>query len=159
MIKKTNAARILDNHKITYELVEYDVDENDLSAETVASKLGQNVEQVFKTLVLRGNTNGIFVAVIQGDAEVDLKKAAKISGNKSAAMIHVKELPGLTGYIRGGCSPLGMKKDYPVFIHESCRHYSGIFISAGKRGMQIKLAPEDLISCTRAAVADLIVKQ
>lgn len=154
-IKKTNAVRLLDSHKIEYELIEYEVDEDDLSAGTLALKLGQHVEQVFKTLVLRGNTIGLFVAVIPGNAEVDLKKAASVSGNKSSAMIHMKELQGLTGYIRGGCSPLGMKRDFPVFIHESCMQYQHIYISAGKRGLQLKLSPGDLISCTHAAIADL----
>ncbi len=154
-IKKTNAARVLDSHKIGYEMIEYEVDENDLSASALASRLGQKADHVFKTLVLRGNSTGIFVAVIPGDAEVDLKKAAKISGNKNAAMVQMKELPVLTGYIRGGCSPLAMKKDFPVFIHESCRSHQQIYISAGKRGLQLKLSPADLIRCTRATVADL----
>ncbi len=155
-IKKTNAARLLDSQHIPYELREYEVDENDLSANTLASKLGQNVEQVFKTLVLRGNTTGIFVAVIPGNGEVDLKKAAKVSGNKSAAMVHMKELLGLTGYIRGGCSPLGMKRPYPVFIHESCLSFGFIYVSAGKRGMQLLLKPDDLIKAVSATVCDLI---
>jgi len=155
-IKKTNAARLLDSKKISYEIIEYEVDENDLSASTLASKLEQKADQVFKTLVLRGNANGIFVIAIPGDSEIDLKKAAKISGNKSVAMVHMKELPGLTGYIRGGCSPLAMKKDFPVFIHESCRKHRHIYISAGKRGLQLKLAPADLINCTKATIADLI---
>jgi Cys-tRNA(Pro)/Cys-tRNA(Cys) deacylase len=94
--------------------------------------------------------------VIPGNAEVDLKKAARISGNKSAAMVHLKELLGLTGYIRGGGSPLAMKKEYPVFIHESCKNYQQIYISAGKRGLQLKLSPVDLIACTHAIVTDLI---
>lgn len=136
-------------------MIEYEVDENDLSASTLASKLGQEAGQVFKTLVIRGNATGIFVAVIPGDTEVDLKKAAKFSGNKSTAMVHMKELLGLTGYVRGGCSPLAMKKDFPVFIHESCRNYQKIYISAGRRGLQLKLSPIDLIHCTRATVADL----
>jgi Cys-tRNA(Pro)/Cys-tRNA(Cys) deacylase len=118
-MKKTNAARILDQKKIKYDLIEYEVDENDLSATTVAAKLNQNVEQVFKTLVLRGDKNGIFVCVIPGNAELNLKKAAKISGNKNAEMILMKELLPLTGYIRGGCTPIGMKKAYPTYIHDS----------------------------------------
>jgi Cys-tRNA(Pro)/Cys-tRNA(Cys) deacylase len=155
-MKKTNAARLLDNYRINYEIVVYEVNEDDLSAISVATKLGQNVEQVFKTLVLRGNANGIFVVVVPGDAEVNLKKAAKISGNKSAEMVHMKELLGLTGYIRGACSPFGMKKNYPTFIHETCLNFEYIYVSAGKRGMQLKLAPNDLISCTGAIVCDLI---
>lgn len=155
-MKKTNAARLLDKIRINYEMVEYQVDEDDLSAIRVAAILDQNVEQVFKTLVLRGNAKGIFVAVIPGDAEVNLKKAAKISGNKNAEMVQMKELFDLTGYIRGACSPLGMKKFYPVFIHESCLNFGFIFVSAGKRGIQLKLNPNDLISCTRAVVCDII---
>lgn len=155
-MKKTNAARLLDKYRIDYEMVEYQVDEKDLSAVHVAALLGQNVEQVFKTLVLRGNANGIFVAIIPGNAEVNLKKAAKISGNKSAEMVQMKELLDLTGYIRGACSPLGMKKIYPVFIHESCLAFGFIYVSAGKRGIQLKLSPNDLISCTKAVVCDLV---
>ncbi len=154
-MKKTNAARLLDAKKIGYELVEYEVDENDLSATTLALKLNQDIEQIFKTLVLRGDKTGVFVAVIPGNQEVDLKKAAKISGNKSAAMVHMKELLGLTGYIRGGCSPLGMKKNYPVYIHETCQLFDQIYVSAGQRGLQLKLNPEDLITITGAVVCDL----
>jgi len=155
-MKKTNAARLLDNQHIHYEIVEYRVDENDLSAVHVAATLGQNAAQLFKTLVLRGNANGIFVAIVPGDAEVNLKKAAKISGNKNAEMVQMKELPGLTGYIRGACSPLGMKKQYPMYIHETSQNFESIFVSAGKRGMQLKINPNDLISITGAVVGDLI---
>lgn len=154
-MKKTNAARLLDAWGVSYELAEYEVDENDLSALTLAKKIGQNIEQIFKTLVLRGDKNGVFVVVIPGNAEVDLKKAAKISGNKSAAMVQQKELLGLTGYIRGGCSPLGMKKPYPVFIDESCLLYDTIFISAGQRGLQLKINPRDLISVIDPVVGDV----
>ena len=132
-MKKTNAARLLDARGIHYEMAEYEVDESDLSAATLAVKIGQNIEQIFKTLVLRGDRTGVFVVVVPGNAEVDLKKAAKISGNKNAAMVQQKELLPLTGYIRGGCSPLGMKKTYPVYIHESCRKFSFIYVSAGQR--------------------------
>jgi Cys-tRNA(Pro)/Cys-tRNA(Cys) deacylase len=155
-MKKTNAARILDQHKFEYELVEYTVDETDLSATTVAQKLGQDVEQVFKTLVMRGDKTGVFVVVIPGNAEVDLKKAAKLSGNKYAEMIAMKELLPLTGYIRGGCTPIGMKKAYPNYIHETCILYDHIFISAGVRGMQIKISPDDLISLTEMEVGDFV---
>jgi len=154
-MKKTNAARLLDAKGIDYELAEYEVDENDLSAVTLAKKIGQNVEQIFKTLVLRGDKTGVFVCVIPGNAEVDLKKAAKVSGNKNAAMVHQKELLGLTGYIRGGCSPLGMKKPYPIYIHETCQLFDQIFISAGQRGLQLKLNPDDLIRMTDSVVCDL----
>jgi Cys-tRNA(Pro)/Cys-tRNA(Cys) deacylase len=154
-VKKTNAARLLDAKGISYELAEYEVDENDLSAVSLAMKIGQDVEQIFKTLVLKGDKTGVFVAVIPGNAEVDLKKAAKISGNKSCVLVHQKELLGLTGYIRGGCSPLGMKKPYPIYIHENCQLFDQIFISAGQRGLQLQLNPEDLILMTSAEVCDL----
>jgi len=154
-MKKTNACRLLDAKGITYELAEYEVDENDLSATALAKKLGQDVEQIFKTLVLRGDKTGVFVAVIPGNAEVDLKKAAKVSGNKNCAMVQQKELLGLTGYIRGGCSPLGMKKPYPIYIHETCQLFDQIYISAGQRGLQLKLNPEDLIRMTNAEVCDV----
>jgi Cys-tRNA(Pro)/Cys-tRNA(Cys) deacylase len=155
VVKKTNAARLLDAKGIAYELAEYEVDETDLSATTLAKKIGQDVEQIFKTLVLRGDKTGIFVCVVPGNMEVDLKKAAKISGNKSCAMVHQKELPGLTGYIRGGCSPLGMKKPYPIFIHETCQLFGQIFVSAGQRGLQLKINPEELIKVTGAEVCDV----
>lgn len=155
-MKKTNAIRLLEQQKIKFDLVEYKVDESDLSATTVAAKLGQNVEQVFKTLVLRGDKTGIFVCVIPGNAEVNLKKAAKSSNNKKAEMILMKELLPLTGYIRGGCTPIGMKKPYPNFIHESCMQFDFIYISAGQRGMQIKLSSADLIQFAEMTVADLI---
>ncbi|WP_340111496.1 Cys-tRNA(Pro) deacylase [Maribellus mangrovi] len=155
-MKKTNAARFLDTKKVNYELVEYLVDEADLSAVHVAETIDQNVEQVFKTLVLRGNANGIFVAIVPGNAEVNLKKAAKVSGNKNAVMVQMKELLPLTGYIRGACSPLGMKKSYPMFIHESCLNFETIFVSAGKRGLQIKIDPQDLIACANIRVCDLV---
>jgi ybaK/ebsC protein len=153
---KTNAARILDTHKIKYELIEYKVDEEDLSAVNVAAKLGQNIKQVFKTLVVKGDKSGIFVCVVPGNAEIDLKKAAKASGNKSAEMTAVKDIMKITGYIRGGCSPLAMKKDYPVFIDENCQGFDFIYISAGIRGMQIKLNPENLAEVLKAVVCELI---
>ncbi|MDD7437813.1 MAG: Cys-tRNA(Pro) deacylase [Bacteroidales bacterium] len=152
---KTNVARLMDTAKIEYELVPYQVDEEDLSAIHVAAQLGEDVAQVFKTLVLRGNKTGLLVCVIPGDAEVDLKKAAHISGNKSVEMIHQKELLPLTGYIRGGCSPIGMKKPYPTYIHETCEVFDYIYVSAGVRGLQLKIAPNDLISYTSATVGDL----
>jgi Cys-tRNA(Pro)/Cys-tRNA(Cys) deacylase len=152
---KTNAARILDTHNIKYELISYEVDENDLSAPTVAAKLGQDIDQVFKTLVLRGDKSGIIVAVIPGAEELDLKKMAKASGNKSVEMVAMKELLELTGYIRGGCSPIGMKKKYPTFIHETCILFDFIFISAGIRGLQFQINPNDLVEVTGATIADV----
>ena len=127
-INKTNAARLLDKAKIAYELIPYEVDENDLSAIHVAASLGENIEQVFKTLVLHGDKSGYFVCVIPGEHEVDLKLAAKASGNKKCDLIPVKELLPLTGYIRGGCSPIGMKKHFPTYIHETCRQFPYIYV-------------------------------
>jgi len=126
-----------------------------LSAVSLAKKIGQDVEQIFKTLVLRGDKNGVLVVVIPGNAEVDLKKAAKLSGNKYVAMVQQKELLGLTGYIRGGCSPLGMKKLYPILMDESCLLFDFIFISAGQRGLQIKINPDDLIKLIDPVVGDV----
>ena len=142
---KTNAARLLDAAGIPYELIPYDYTEEDLSAQHVAAELGEDIDQVFKTLVLRGDRTGFFVCVIPGDFEVDLKVAARISGNKSCEMLHVKELLPTTGYIRGGCSPIGMKKAFPTYIHESALLYDYIYISAGQRGLQFKIAPQALI--------------
>ena len=155
-IAKTNVARLLDKAKVAYELVPYEVDENDLSAVHVAAQLGENTKQVFKTLILQGDKSGYFVCVIPGDAEVDLKKAAKVSGNKSCQLIHMKELLPLTGYIRGGCSPIGMKKQFPTYIHQTATDFEKIYVSAGQRGLQIHLSPIDLIKQSRAVEADLI---
>lgn len=154
-IQKTNAARLLDAAGISYELVPYEVDENNLDAGHVASQLGEPIEQVFKTLVLRGDRTGLFVCVMPGDFEVDLKVAARISGNKSCAMIHVKELLPETGYIRGGCSPIGMKKPLPTFVFESALLYDYIYVSAGVRGLQIKIAPQTLIDFIGAGIYPL----
>ena len=155
MAGKTNAARLLDAAGIAYELIPYEVDPDNLAADHVAAQLREPIELVFKTLVLRGDRTGLFVCVMPGDMEVDLKVAAKISGNKSAAMIHVKELLPETGYIRGGCSPLGMKKPLPTFIDESALLYDYIYVSAGIRGLQIKIAPQDLIDFIGAGIYPL----
>lgn len=155
-MKKTNTARLLDAKSTHYELIEYEVDESDLSATALAKKISEDIEQIFKTLVLRGDKTGVFVCVIPGNAEVDLKKAAKVSGNKNCAMVHQKELLPLTDYIRGGCSPLGMKKLYPTYIHETCHLFDSIFVSAGQRGLQFKINPEDLIKVTGSVVCDLV---
>lgn len=152
MIQKTNAARLLDAAGIHYTLVEYSVDEEHLEASHVAEQLGEDLDRVFKTLVLRGDKSGPFVCVIPGSFEVDLKVAARISGNKNCEMLHVKELLPLTGYIRGGCSPIGMKKQFPTFIHESALLYETIYISAGIRGLQICIAPQDLIQFIDAKI-------
>jgi Cys-tRNA(Pro)/Cys-tRNA(Cys) deacylase len=155
-INKTNAARLLDKAKIGYELIPYEVDENDLAATHVAESLGEPIERVFKTLVLKGDRNGHFVCVIQGDKEVDLKAAARVSGNKKCDLIPMKELLPTTGYIRGGCSPIGMKKPFPTFIHSTAMEHPYIYISAGVRGLQIKIAPTDLISFVGATVECII---
>ena len=151
--QKTNAARILDRLGIDYELKEYEVDESDLSAVHVAASVGMPIERVYKTLVARGDKNGIVMAVIQGDLELDLKALAAASGNKRVEMVHLKEVFALTGYIRGGCSPLGAKKDYPVYLDSRAEAQASIAISAGKRGEQIILKPQDLVSATSATVA------
>ena len=156
-IKKTNAARLLDQMKVAYDLIPYEVDENDLGAQHIAEQLGQPIERLFKTLVLRGDKLGLFVCVIPGAEEVDLKKAAKVTGNKKVEMIHVKELLPLTGYIRGGCSPIGMKKALPTWFHESIVQYDHVFCSAGQRGLQFRIAPRDLIDAARGQLADIIV--
>ncbi|MDR0893757.1 MAG: Cys-tRNA(Pro) deacylase [Prevotellaceae bacterium] len=146
---KTNAARLLDKAGVVYELIPYDVDENDLSAVHVAAALGEDIAQVFKTLVLHGDRNGYFVCVVPGGDEIDLKQAAQISGNKKCDLIPVKDLLPLTGYIRGGCTPIGMKKQFPVYIHRSCLAYPFIYISAGQRGLQFKIDPNELIRVCR----------
>lgn len=152
---KTNAARILDRMGIEYSLVEYPVDPDNLAADHVAAELGEPIEQVFKTLVLRGDRNGIFVCVLAGNREVDLKKAAKASGNKKAEMIHMKELLPLTGYIRGGCTSIGMKKKYPTFISPDAFGFPFIYVSAGRRGLQIKINPNDLLKAAGATAAEI----
>lgn len=155
-VNKTNVARLLDKAKVAYTLVPYEVDESDLSAPHVAEQLGEDINQVFKTLVLRGDKTGYLVCVIPGNAEVDLKKIAKVSGNKSCEMIHVKELLPLTGYIRGGCSPIGMKKPFPTYIHESAANYAYVYVSAGQRGLQVRLSPSDLLRESRATYVNII---
>ncbi len=156
-IKKTNAARILDELHIIYELKTYPVDEEHLDAVHVAKEVGMPPEQVFKTLCVRGDKTGVIFAVIPGNGELDLKALARISGNKRCEMVHLKEVLPLTGYIRGGCSPLGARKDYPVYMDDTCRLFDRIAISAGLRGMQILAAPEDLTRATGAVVDSLIM--
>ncbi len=154
--KKTNAARKLDELKIDYQLIEYAVDEEHLDAIHVAHEVGMPAAQVFKTLCVRGDKNGVMFAVIPGDGELDLKALAKVSGNKRAELVALKEVLPLTGYIRGGCSPLGAKKNYPVYMDESSNVWAQIAISAGQRGMQILASPTDLQRATNATVAPLI---
>ena len=157
-IEKTNAARLLDRAKLKYELIPYQVDERHLAATHVAEQLGEPIECVFKTLILKGERSGFFVCVVPGDHEVDLKAAARISGNKKVALIHVKELLPTTGYIRGGCSPIGMKKRFPTYIHSSITDHEAIYISAGVRGLQIKMDPLDLIQYVGAALGEISQK-
>ena len=157
-MKKTNAVRTLDKMKILYELSEYDVDENDLGAENVAKKIGRPLEQVFKTLVATGDRTGILIACLPGSAELDLKSLAVVSGNKKVAMVPMKEIQNLTGYIRGGVSPIGMKKKYPVFIDETALKFEDISISAGQRGLQLIINPGVLMTVTEAKVTSLVAK-
>ncbi len=153
---KTNVARLLDQARIPYELIPYEVDENDLAATHVAAQLGEDIRLVFKTLVLHGDKTGHFVCVIPGDAEVDLKKAAKAAGAKKAELIPMKELLPLTGYIRGGCCPIGMKKPFPTFFHSTALDYDYIYVSAGQRGLQLKINPRQLIDYIKASVTPII---
>ena len=155
-MKKTNAARILDGLGINYEIKTYAVDESDLSAVHVAQVSGLNIDMIFKTLVARGDKSGIIMAVIGGGDELDLKALARASGNKSVEMIALKELLPLTGYMRGGCSPLGAKKNYPVYLDSRALTLDKISISAGLRGMQLVLSPHDLIKAVNATVANII---
>lgn len=155
MAHKTNAVRLLDQLAIRYELREYEVDPEDLAAETVAAKIGLPAQQVFKTLVARGDRNGICLAVIPGDAELDLKALAAASGDRKIQLVPVRELQGLTGYIRGGVTALAAKKDYPVYVDEIIELFDTISISAGIRGMQILMAPPDYLKATKATLAAL----
>lgn len=157
-INKTNAARLLDKAKIKYELVPYEVDENDLAATHIATQLGEDIHRVFKTLVLKGDKTGHFVCVVPGDAEVDLKRAAKVSGNKKVDLIPMKELLPTTGYIRGGCSPVGMKKAFPTYFHQSCMQYEEIYVSAGVRGLQLRVSPDDLVKYVRGTTVDIVME-
>lgn len=153
---KTNVMRILEQHKIAYTPHEYPHGKDAVDGVTVARLLGQDVNQVFKTLVARGKSGGVYVFVVPVAEELHLKKAAKAVGEKAVEMIHVKELLGLTGYVRGGCSPVGLKKPYPVTVHESAQGLPSIMVSAGKIGLQIELAPADLIALVGAKTADII---
>jgi len=152
---KTNAMRLLDAAKIEYSTKEYEYDESDLSGHHAAEVLGIPAEQVFKTLVTRGDKTGPVVFCIPVDEELDLKKAAVVSGNKKIEMLHVKDLLGLTGYIRGGCSPIGMKKKFPTYIDESAILFEEISISAGVRGCQIVANPEDIAAYTEAVLIEV----
>lgn len=155
-MSKTNAMRILDANKIIYTTNSYDVNEDDLGGISVAEKINAEPESVFKTLVCNGDKTGIVIFCIPVTEELNMKKAALASGNKSVEMIKMKDLFQLTGYIRGGCSPIGMKKNYPTFIDETINIFEKIFCSAGIRGTQLKLTPADLFAITKANMADLI---
>jgi Cys-tRNA(Pro)/Cys-tRNA(Cys) deacylase len=154
-VQKTNAARLLDQMGIRYELREYEVDPDDLAAETVAAKIGLPAEQVFKTLVARGDRNGIVMAVVPGDQELNLKTLAAAAGERKIQLVPVKELQGLTGYIRGGVTALAAKREFPVFVDETVELFDVVSISAGMRGVQILIAPADYLRATRGTVVAL----
>ena len=153
MAIRTNAIRVLDGLGIAYELREYDVDPSDLSAQTVATKVGLPSEQVFKTLAVRGDRNGVLLAVVPGNAELDFKALAQVSGDRKTEMVPLKEVQALTGYIRGAVTALACKKAYPVYIDETAELFDVISISAGLRGLQVLLAPADYIRAVGATVA------
>jgi Cys-tRNA(Pro)/Cys-tRNA(Cys) deacylase len=155
-LTKTNAARLLERAKIAFDLIPYPVDEEHLEAQHIADALNEDINRVFKTIVLHGDRKGYFVCVVPGNTEIDLKKAAKAIGDKKVDLIHVKELLPLTGYIRGGCSPVGMKKQFPTFFHTTATDFDSIFVSAGVRGLQLQINPQKLIDFVRAQVVDII---
>ena len=152
---KTNAMRLLTAAKIPFTVKEYPVDENDLSGTHVADSIGADYDTVYKTLVLKGDKTGYLVCCIPVDAELDLKKTARAAGDKKVEMIHMKDLLAVTGYIRGGCSPIGMKKQFPTFVEESAVLYDEIAISAGLRGQQILISPQTLVTFIRGKFASL----
>jgi Cys-tRNA(Pro)/Cys-tRNA(Cys) deacylase len=152
---KTNAVRMLDELKIAYELCDYEVDPEDLSAESVANKIGLPAQQVFKTLVVKGERTGVCLAVVPGDAEVDLKALAKLSGDRKMELAPLKDVQPLTGYVRGGVTAIGGKKDYPVYLDETAILFDRISVSAGVRGTQILLHPDDYRRVTRATVGEI----
>lgn len=158
-MKKTNAARILDGLQIRYELREYEVDEEDLSAPRVAEKIGMPLEQVFKTLVVKGDKRGVMLVCLPGDGELDLKRVAAVSGNKRVELAPLKEVLPLTGYVRGGVSPLGTKKTYPTFVDETVVLFDRIAVSAGIRGCQIVIDPNDLLVALGTATVDGITHE
>ncbi|WP_288647551.1 Cys-tRNA(Pro) deacylase [uncultured Enterococcus sp.] len=154
-IVKTNAIRMVEQKKIPYTEHEYEWDENHLSASSVAEQLPESQSRIFKTLVAVGNVTGPLVAVIPGEAELNLKKLAKFSGNKKVEMLHLKDLEATTGYIRGGCSPIGMKKLFPTYLDQIAENYDQIIVSAGRRGLQMELAPQDICALTSGQFADI----
>ena len=154
-IVKTNAIRMVEQKKIPYTEHEYEWDENHLSASSVAEQLPESQSRIFKTLVAVGNVTGPLVAVMPGEAELNLKKLAKVSGNKKVEMLHLKDLEATTGYIRGGCSPIGMKKLFPTYLDQIAENYDQIIVSAGRRGLQMELAPQDICALTSGQFADI----
>lgn len=154
-LQKTNAVRLLDQHNIPYILAEYEVEEGKIDGLSVAKKINQPVEKVFKTLVATGGKGNLYVFVIPVAAELNLKKAAKVVGEKKIEMLHVKDLLPNTGYIRGGCSPIGMKKHYPTFIDHSAEQVDEMYVSAGKIGMQICITPQNLVKAANAQLVSL----
>lgn len=154
--KKTNAARLLDKAGVPYELIPYEVHEDDLSASAVAASVGENVDQVFKTIVLSGDRVKHFVCVVPGNKEINLKHAARVSGNKKCETLPLKLLLPTTGYVRGGCSPIGMKKRLPTFIDISALRYPYIFVSTGQRGLQLKIHPKDLAAQVGGTFEELV---
>ena len=154
--KKTNAVRIMESECVKFELIEYDIDLDELSGEDAAQKTGIPMEQTFKTLCARGDEHGVLLACLPAGQELDFKKLAAASGNKSVELVHLKEVNGLTGYIRGGCSPVGTKKKYPTYIDETAILYDWITVNAGQRGLLFKLDPNDLIRVTEAKAADIL---
>lgn len=159
MPHKTNAVRLLDQLSIDYELREYEVDESDLSAESVAAKVGLPPEQVFKTLVARGDRNGVCMAVIPGNAELNLKSLAALTADRKIVLVPMKELLALTGYIRGGVTAIAAKKDYPVYVDETIELFDVVSVSAGARGLQILLKPEDYLRVTKATLGEIAVSK
>lgn len=157
-MKKTNAARLLDQLRIPYQLVAYEIDESDLSAESVAQKVHLPLHQVFKTLVVRGDKTGIFLACIPGDTELDLKAMAKVSGNKKVDLVPLRDVLPLTGYIRGGVSPIGTKRPYPVYLDSTAFQFPFISISAGSRGYQFFISPQDLQKAVKAIPCEIARK-
>ncbi|MCJ9763869.1 Cys-tRNA(Pro) deacylase [Enterococcus faecium] len=154
-IVKTNAIRMVEQKKIPYTEHEYEWDESHLSASSVAEQLPESQSRIFKTLVAVGNVTGPLVVVIPGEAELNLKKLAKVSGNKKVEMLHLKDLEATTGYIRGGCSPIGMKKLFPTYLDQIAESYEQIIVSAGRRGLQMELAPQDICALTSGQFADI----
>ena len=149
-MKKTNAIRLLDQQKIPYELLSYTYDENNLELAAIAQNLNLPAALIFKTLVAKGDKSGVIIALVPGDLQLHYKALSKLSENKKVSLVAVKELPDLTGYIRGGCSPIGMKKQYPVYLHETALVLDKIFINAGQRGLLIGISPSDLKKLTKA---------